>query len=230
MTSSGTQMVSSPREMSNVNGKIRRSFSGNDLRNQARLRRSYSDNHLSCSVNQIHATKAEPKLKNSQSFGAFKFHLPETFVPKSLRTFLYEPEISEETTVGDDTVECNEMDEDSNEMVVEEKKTMRDKRVNWVERIMEIRTGWIQKQQKDEGDDGSFDGQGCDEDLGGCEVDYDEDEGEGKKEINSETFSELLKEVSWSDIKLFSQLAFLCNMAYAVSEMKVCLCTIFYFL
>ncbi|XP_074366693.1 phospholipase A1 PLIP1, chloroplastic [Apium graveolens] len=220
MTSSGTQMVTSPRGMSKVNGKIRRSFSGNDLCNQARVRRSCSDNHLCYSVNQIHASKTEPKLKNSRSFGAFKFHLPETFVPKSLRTFLYEPEISKETTAGDDTVECNEMDEDSDEMVVQEKKTRMDKRVNWVERIMEIRTGWIQKQHKDEGDNGSFDGQGCDEDFGGCEVDYDEDEGEGKKEINRETFSELLKEVSWSDTKLFSQLAFLCNMAYAISEMK----------
>lgn len=229
MTSSGTQLVASPRKMSKENGKIRRTFSGNDLCNQARMRRSNSDNHLCYSVNQINASKAEPKLKNSRSFGAFKFNLPKSFVPKSLQTFLYEPEISKETTVTDDTVECNEMDEDIEEMVVEEKNMDINKRANWVERIMEIRTHWMQKQLKGEVDNDSFDGQGCDEDLGGCEVDY-ENEGERKKEINKDTFSELLTSVSWSDTKLFSQLAFLCNMAYAISEMKVCLYTTCYFI
>lgn len=217
MTSPGTQLVTSPRGMLRENGKIRRTFSGNDLCNQARMRRSFSDNHLCYSVNRIHASKKDPKLNNSQSFGGFKF-LPETFIPKSLRAFLYEPETSKETPA----VECNETDEDIDEMVVEEH-TVTNKRVNWVERIMEIQKSWVQKQQKDEDDNGSIDEQGCDEDLGGCVVDYDEDEAEGKKEMDRETFSRLLKKVSWSDTKHFSQLAFLCNIAYAISEMQVCL-------
>jgi len=36
-----------------------------------------------------------------------------------------------------------------------------------------------------------------------------------------ETFSRLLVRVAWSDTKLFSQLAFLCNMAYVIPAIKV---------
>ncbi|GKU96678.1 hypothetical protein SLEP1_g9890 [Rubroshorea leprosula] len=54
----------------------------------------------------------------------------------------------------------------------------------------------------------------------GCVANYDS-EGEGSKEIyDRESFSKLLVQVPWSDTKLFSQLAFLCNMAYVIPELK----------
>ncbi|KAL3838687.1 hypothetical protein ACJIZ3_023278 [Penstemon smallii] len=54
----------------------------------------------------------------------------------------------------------------------------------------------------------------------GCDVDYEDDEEEKEINIDREIFSSLLKHVSWSDTKLFSQLAFLCNMAYVIPDIK----------
>lgn len=95
------------------------------------------------------------------------------------------------------------------------------KRANWVERLLELRSHWRERQQKDEvaGDADSH--QDCDEDEGGCEADYGDEDEEGKAKIDCESFSRLLVEVPWSDAKLLAQLAFLCNMAYVIPEITV---------
>lgn len=223
MSSSSSQVVTSPREILKEQGNLRRTFSGKDLCNQARIRRSYSDNHLCYSVNRIQASSTQPKLKSSRSVGLFKFHLPGSIVPKSLHSFLFEPETSKETNMVEDSVDCDELDKDV-EMDMEEKEK---KRANWVERLLEVQTHWRGKQQKDAADDDKFADQDCDDEDGeGCEVDYNDEEGEGKTGIDRETFFKLLKPVSWSDTKIFSQLAFLCNMAYVIPEMKVCFLSI----
>lgn len=210
MSSSSSQLVTSRKAMSKEGSKIYLTFSGNDLRNQVKMQRFHSDIHLCLAFNRIHVSMREPKLKNSWSFKAFKFHLPGSFVPKCFLNFLSEPQTSKETNVGDNHAESDEMD-------VEDKRG-----ADWVERIMQIRTCCIAKQQADVVDNDSFACEGCDEDGEKCEVDSSEDGVKGKKEIDRETFSKLIKEGSWSDTKLLSQSAFLCNMAYAISEMMVC--------
>ncbi|KAL3615706.1 hypothetical protein CASFOL_041367 [Castilleja foliolosa] len=174
---------------------LRRSFSAKDLKRRAGIQRSYSDNHLSYQIGSIKASTVQPKLKNSRSVGFFT-------IPDTIKSFLFEPEMkTEELSV--------ESDDDVDEMEV-------GKRANWIEKLVEIRDNWRDKQEKVNGYD----------DDGGCEVEHDEegdnDDENGKREIDfdSEIFSSFLGHVSWSDTKMFSQLAFLCNMAYAIPDMK----------
>ncbi|KAE8700990.1 hypothetical protein F3Y22_tig00110549pilonHSYRG00065 [Hibiscus syriacus] len=99
------------------------------------------------------------------------------------------------------------------------------KRANWVNRLMEIHSRWKSRQLED-GVDGirifdenenRDDGDG-EEDNGACEVNYDSNEDEEEDEYNRESFSKLLAKVSFSDTKLFSCLAFLCNIVYVIPE------------
>lgn len=88
-----------------------------------------------------------------------------------------------------------------------------EKRANWVERLLELRSRWMDRQR----------GKGVvdeDDDDGGCDVDYGSD-GEEEVEFNAELFARFLVRVPWSETKLFSKLAFLCNMAYVIPELKV---------
>lgn len=186
---------------------LNRSISGQNLRQHARIQRAYSDNNLCYSANRVQATMNQPKLKNSRSMGIFDFNLSCSIIPNSLKTLLFDPDTNTET----DSEERHELgDVTDTEMEKEEKK-----RANWVERLMEIRSRWVQKQESND-IDGDNEEKDCDED--GCEVDYSDDE--GGEIINQETFTQLLNKVSWSDTKHFSQLAFLCNMAYVIPEME----------
>lgn len=171
---------------------LNRSFSGQNLRQHARIQRAYSDNNLCYAANHVQAVMNQPKLKNSRSMGGFNLNLSNSTVVNS-------PKMN----VGD---------------VIEKEEK---KRGNWVEMLMEIRSRWVQKQNNEL--DGDIDEEhGCDEDGNedGCEVDYRDDE--ESVVINQETFSGMLKHVSWSDTKHLSQLAFLCNMAYVIPEIEVC--------
>ncbi|KAJ9188240.1 hypothetical protein P3X46_003612 [Hevea brasiliensis] len=195
---------------------LRRSDSSKDLRNQAVLRRSVSENHLCRSVSRIHAASMQPKLKSSRSFGIFPFQISSSLIPNSLRTFLFDPETSKDMDLNVTTVETSVESNEEEEV----------KRANWVERLLEIRSYWKNRQQK-EGIDGD---EICDVeengdcifygDEDGCMVDYNLEEEEGEMKYDSETFSRFLVHVPWSDTKLFSKLAFLCNMAYVIPEIK----------
>ena len=93
------------------------------------------------------------------------------------------------------------------------------KRANWGERLVELRSTWRniwqQKQFEDEEEDNNNGEEGCC--VEGCSLE--EKNGEmGYKSYDPESFSRFLVRVPWSETKLFSKLAFLCN--------KVCL-TIF---
>lgn len=180
-------------------GGLRRSFSNKDLHRRGMMRRSYSDNHLCHSITSMKGPIVKPKLKNSRSVGFFNMQLSDT-----LKSFLFDPETS--------NAEENDEDEDEDEVDMNEV----NKRSNWIDRLMELRSNWKGKEEKV---DTSDDGEGCDGE-GGCEVEYEED-GDNHISIDRETFSSLLTRVSWSDTKLFSQLAFLCNMAYVIADMKV---------
>ncbi|CAK9165788.1 unnamed protein product [Ilex paraguariensis] len=208
---SSSPMTTPTKEVLQEHDRLRRSFSGKDIGEQARIRRSHSDNHLCYSINPIHASTTEPKLKTSRSMGIFNFQFSGSIIPNSLRSFLFDPDTREEMNIVEKAVESDE-----------EAMEMEKKRANWIERLMQIRSHWRQRQQEDNIDAHGEGNEECDGDVDGCEVDYSDDEEEGKMSLDRETFSRLLSRVSWSDTKLFSQLAFLCNMAYVIPEIEVC--------
>ncbi|PQP95596.1 uncharacterized protein Pyn_10369 [Prunus yedoensis var. nudiflora] len=200
---------------------LRRSHSSQDLYNRATIRRSYSDNHLCHCINRIHAASTQPKLKSSRSMGIFPFQFSSSILPNSVRSFLFDPDTSKHMSV----VEEKDMNnvENSEESAGEEER----KRANWVERLVEIRSKWRNRQKKDvvdedtnnnfcvNGENGDCE---CGGEEGGCAVDYTSEEDDG--EISPEFFSKFLVRVPWSDTKLFSQLAFLCNLAYVIPQIK----------
>lgn len=198
---------------------LRRSESGNDLCKRAGMQRSYSDNNLCYSVNRIRAASKSPKLNSSPSVGLFPLQcqLSSSIIPNSVRSFLFDPETSKDTSIVnviEDLAESNEEE-------------MKIKKANWVERLMQIREEWVKRQQQQSVDSeevGDEDEKGfCDPDAckGGCEVDYGSDNDGDEIRYDHESFSRLLAEVPLSDTKLFSQLAFLSNMAYVIPEIKV---------
>ncbi|KAK2650089.1 hypothetical protein Ddye_017578 [Dipteronia dyeriana] len=217
-----SQVGTATKDIYNEHNGLRRSESGKDLcKRGASIRRSYSDNHLYHSVNRICATATKPMLKNSRSLGVFPFPISTSITPNSLRSFMFDPETSKGMNIIEkDMIVVDDPEEESDE---EEKEI---KRVNWVERLMEIRRQCANRQQlesvhrevRDENQNGVCD---FDADESGCEACYgsEDDEG-GEVTYDSEFFSQLLDKVPLSDTKLFSQLAFLCNMAYVIPEIK----------
>ncbi|KAL8028116.1 hypothetical protein ABFX02_14G138300 [Erythranthe guttata] len=218
-------------QVSSVGGErgLRRSFSTNDLHRRSTIRRSYSDNHLCYSISPIRAASTaqqQPKLKNSRSMGFFNIQLSGAMIPDTLKSFLFDPETDkqmnnteeEEEENNNNSKENSDCDDDVDEIEIDGQK-----RSNWIERLMELRNSWRSVKQENSVDGDEFvvgDGGENEEEEEGCEVEYEEDENGKEIEIDRETFSSLLKRVSWSDAKLFSQLAFLCNMAYVIQDMK----------
>ncbi|KAL2536408.1 alpha/beta-hydrolase superfamily protein [Forsythia ovata] len=198
-----SQITNATNNVLKEEGRIRRSFSGKDLCQRTGLRRSYSENHLCCYKSRIQSSTTEPKLKNSRSMGLFNIPLSDT-----LRSFLFDPESDRERNMDQNLVEVGDNDE----------MNMEKKRMNWVEKLIEIRNNWKEKQPNSERNVGKENEKDCVED-GGCEADYGDDD-EVDTNIDRETFSALLKHVSWSDTKLFSQLAFLSNRAYVIPDIK----------
>ncbi|KAI8544979.1 hypothetical protein RHMOL_Rhmol07G0007400 [Rhododendron molle] len=200
---------------------LRRTFSGMDLCARARMKRSYSDNHIVHSINRSRASTTEPQMKNSRSMGFFNFKLAGPIFPNSLRSFLFDEDTNKDMDMAETTTKKTDMPEENSFESDDEDEAEMKKRVNWIERIVEIRSHWRERQQKANfHSDGVID-QDWDEDHeGGCEADYSDEEEEGNTKIDSESFSRLLVQVPWSDAKRFSQLAFLCNMAYAIPDIE----------
>ncbi|XP_022929791.1 uncharacterized protein LOC111436294 isoform X1 [Cucurbita moschata] len=189
---------------------IRRSHSSKDIRERTCIKRSYSDNHICYSANKIHATSTQPKPKNnnnnnnSMGMRIFPLKFSGSFLPHPIRSFLFD------------------MEETSKDLSSEEEVT---RRANWIERLLEIRRHWRTKQKKGVENDiyAHHDETGerfCGEEDGGCEVDYYDSEDEGEFSFDTESFARFLVKVPLSDTKVFSQLAFLSNMAYVIPEIK----------
>ncbi|KAE8703653.1 hypothetical protein F3Y22_tig00110467pilonHSYRG00208 [Hibiscus syriacus] len=208
-----------------ING-LRRSHSGIKLNKRAGMRRSCSDNHLCYSINRIRAASTKPTLKNSRSVGILQslpFQISSSIIPKSVKSFLFDPETSKSSGIveKDGKIDNESLENDDEETEI--------KRANWVNRLMEIHSRWKNRQVEDDfdrarifdenGNGGDGDGDN-EEDDGGCEVNYDSNEEEDEVKYNSESFSKLLVKVPLSDTKLFSRLAFLCNIAYGIPEIK----------
>lgn len=86
-------------------------------------------------------------------------------------------------------------------------------RANWVERLLELRSKWRRnREESNEVEDGDY----------YCGVGYDEEEEDPIKEEEWDPvmFRTYLSKVRWSEAKRFSKLAFLCNLAYVVEDIK----------
>ncbi|KAG9448315.1 hypothetical protein H6P81_014443 [Aristolochia fimbriata] len=202
-TLSGTSLAA--KEIFRGRDAFRRSYSCTDLQDRSAMRRSRSEPHLYCSLKPAQATTTETKLKSSRSFGLFPFSFSGSIIPTSVKSFLFEQadQYDKAVQLEDPPIECEGDQEESTET---------QKRANWVERLMELRTRWKDRQKEDNGDE-----EGGEEDL--CEVTYDEENEEIS--FDRESFAKILGRVPWSQTKLFSQLAFLCNMAYVIPEIKI---------
>ncbi|XP_026425042.1 phospholipase A1 PLIP1, chloroplastic-like [Papaver somniferum] len=189
---------------------LRRSNSNMEICQRASLRRSHSDPQLRYS---IRATSTESKLKTSKSsVGIFhQFQISSSLLPNKVRSLLFETDKMK-------LVEHHEREEvEEHEHLHEEEEREQEKRANWVERLLELRSQWKNRQSYDqiiEEEEDDYDH------VGGCEANYDSEFEEEEVEFDRETFSKLLTRVPWSDTKLYSQLAFLCNMAYVIPEIK----------
>ncbi|GAV70825.1 Lipase_3 domain-containing protein [Cephalotus follicularis] len=197
---------------------MQRSFSSKALCNRASIRRSLSDNHLCNASSSICASSTQPKLKSSRSGGIFPFQLSSSMIPQSLRSFLLDLETSKDMSIVEDTMNIIENTQESGVKEVQ--------RANWIARLWQIRNQSKNRQLREMADGDEFcvkDQNDCDcnDDECGCIVHYDS-EGGGKGEASYEhkSFSRLLARVPWTDTKLFSQLAFLCSMAYGITEIK----------
>ncbi|KAK7338046.1 hypothetical protein VNO77_18643 [Canavalia gladiata] len=198
---------------------LRRSHSSKELCTRSIIRRSYSDNHLCCSINRIQAVSVSPKLKSNRSMGITPFQFSGSILPNSLRSFLFDPETSKDMNVG-------EKDVNIDENMMESSKEERLNRANWVERLMEIKKHWRNRLPKESMDpdeickNNMYDECDCGEGSV-CVVGEEEDE-DGQQQVtyDRDSFSKFLVQVPWSDTKLYSQLAFLCNMAYVIPQIK----------
>lgn len=185
-----------------------------ELCKQATMRRSYSDNNLVFSSGRVCASSTRSsKLKPSRSYGIFPLQFSSSFLLNPIRSLLFETEQPRnETKLVDESVDDGDIEEE-----IEDGRKV--KRANWVQRLLELRMQWKGRREIEECDDEKEDDGGDSED--GCLVDYDAKEEEQERaSFNMESFSRFLVQVPWSDAKRFSKLAFLCNKAYVIPEIK----------
>ncbi|KAL9295769.1 Phospholipase A1 PLIP1 [Arabidopsis thaliana] len=192
---------------------LRRSLSGQDLvLKGGGIRRSSSDNHLCCrsgnNNNRILAVSVRPGMKTSRSVGVFSFQISSSIIPSPIKTLLFETDTSQD-------------EQESDEIEIETEPNLDGaKKANWVERLLEIRRQWKREQKTESGNSDVAEESvdvtcGCEEEEG-CIANY----GSVNGDWGRESFSRLLVKVSWSEAKKLSQLAYLCNLAYTIPEIK----------
>ncbi|KAJ8444721.1 hypothetical protein Cgig2_030395 [Carnegiea gigantea] len=214
MNITSSQIATPPRAFLGENSGLRRSSSMEELCKQATMRRSYSDNNLVCSSGCVCASSSRSsKLKPSRSYGIFPLKFSSSFLLNPIRSLLFETEQrGNETKSVDESLDDGDIEEEIQE-------GQKVKRANWVQRLLELRMQWKCRREIEECDDEKEDDGGDSED--GCLVDYDAKEEEQERvSFNMESFSRFLVQVPWSDAKRFAKLAFLCNKAYVIPEIK----------
>lgn len=98
----------------------------------------------------------------------------------------------------------------------EEEEGKKKKKGNWVGQLLKLRELWQERQSTYKGEDRVEAKEAV------CEVSYEEDELEASTAVvDRSSFSRYLVPISWARMEIFSRLAFLCNMAYVVPEIKV---------
>ncbi|KAK7389826.1 hypothetical protein VNO78_25120 [Psophocarpus tetragonolobus] len=191
---------------------------------QATIIRSYSTSNIMCySFNRIQAKSVQPKHESRHSIIIFPLQLSVSILPNPLRSFLLDQETRREINMGQKGINIKEnMDEKSEKVMIN--------RLHWVQRLTGNKRYWRRKLLQDgmEADivckHNSNSECDCDEDGSVCVACYeegDEKEEDGEVTCNRESISKFLVPVPWSDTKLFSKLAFLCNMAYVIPQIKV---------
>lgn len=189
----------------------------------AGIRRSRSDPHLRCPRR---GGAAGAALTTSRSIGVFPFQ----FGAAPLRT----PPLPDGGGDGSRLLTVADADDDQlpPEQPEPEMPAARRPEAHWLDRLLELRSRFhdptkrdVLDEDDDEGDDDLYrldaDHQ---HDDGGCGVSYDEDDGEAAAEDarwDRESFAKLLARAPLGEARLFAQLAFLCNMAYVIPEIKV---------
>ncbi|XP_074273154.1 phospholipase A1 PLIP1, chloroplastic-like [Silene latifolia] len=190
------------------NCSLGRSSSRETLGKQATLRRSYSDNYLVNSSSQLRASSCTRShvLKPSRPFGVFssQWSSPILLSPVKSQMVGTKPENAVELIVTGDF-------EDNDTKREEEKNA------NWIQRLLELRTVWKGRQEKEVTYADKGEHSDCED---GCSVDYCDGVIADRAGFDQESFSRLLVQVAWSEAKRFSKLADLCNMAYRISEIK----------
>ncbi|CAM0881734.1 unnamed protein product [Alopecurus aequalis] len=175
------------------------------------IRRSRSEPHLRCSRR---GGAAGASLTTSRSIGIFPFQ----FGAAPLRP----PPLPD---CGGDgyrllTVCAGETDPDPDP----EMPQVRRPDDHWLDRLLELRSRFHDPTKRFFSDDDNI-FEDDDDDYhhvdGGCGVSYDEDDdAEQDENWDRESFVKLLARAPPGDARLFAQLAFLCNMAYVIPEIK----------
>ncbi|KAL6615594.1 hypothetical protein ACP70R_037864 [Stipagrostis hirtigluma subsp. patula] len=180
----------------------------------AGIRRSRSEPHLRCSRR---GGAAGAALTTSRSIGVFPFQ----FGAAPLRP----PPLpdgggdgSRLLTVADEAPPA-ELEQEP------EMPAVRRLEAHWLDRLLELRSRFHDPTKRDvlEDDDDDDDLYHLDDaDDGGCGVSYEDDDEEAEDaRWDRESFGKLLARAPLGEARLFAQLAFLCNMAYVIPEIKV---------
>jgi hypothetical protein len=171
----------------------------------AGIRRSRSEPHLRC------PRRAGAALTTSRSIGVFPFQLG--------AAPLRPPPLPDGGADGSRLLTV--ADDDPPEEPGPEMPPARRPEAHWLGRLLELRSRFHDPTKRDVLDDDDDDLYRLDADHhdGGCGVSYDDEEEDARWDRHS--FAKLLARAPLGDARLFAQLAFLCNMAYVIPEIKV---------
>ncbi|XP_066312130.1 phospholipase A1 PLIP1, chloroplastic-like [Miscanthus floridulus] len=183
----------------------------------AGIRRSRSDPHLRCPRR---GGAAGAALTTSRSIGVFPFQ----FGAAPLRP----PPLPDGGGDGSRLLTVADADDGPPEPEPPEMPAARRPEAHWLDRLLELRSRFHDPTKRDVLDEDNDDEDlysldGADHHDGGCGVSY-EDDGEEEAEDarwDQESFAKLLARAPLGEARLFAQLAFLCNMAYVIPEIKV---------
>ncbi|KAL8142631.1 hypothetical protein V2J09_015663 [Rumex salicifolius] len=96
---------------------------------------------------------------------------------------------------------------------------------NWVFKILHVKSLWSQQKVEEEeeknlGDRENESSSSSCSSSEACDCEYNDDDEENEIAFDRDSFSKLLKKVSLSDAKLYAQLCYLGNIAYAIPSIK----------
>ncbi|XP_068340201.1 phospholipase A1 PLIP1, chloroplastic-like [Pyrus communis] len=188
-----------------------------------RVRRFCSVNHPCHCINHIQVSQSKLQ-NNNRSIGISPFQSLSSMVPNLLRSFLFGPATSKHMKMQNSMHIMEKFGESTSDQGEEIKGA------NWMEGLVALgdlwSNIWEQKEVADEDnthDEGENGGCGSGGEEGGCAESCGLEDNDGEMRYRSydqESFSRFLVRVPWSDTKLFSKLAFLCNMACVIPEIK----------
>ncbi|XP_040377953.1 phospholipase A1 PLIP1, chloroplastic-like [Oryza brachyantha] len=184
----------------------------------AGIRRSRSEPHLRCSRR---GGAAGAALTTSRSIGVFPFQ----FGAAPLRP----PPLPDGGGDGSRLLTVTGDDPDDAEPEMPE---VRRPEAHWLDRLLELRSRFHDPAKRHSSDNDLFNNADEDDDVyrldgdeyhhhDGCGVNYEDDDEHVDGRWDRESFSKLLARAPLGEARLFAQLAFLCNMAYVIPEIKV---------